>query len=319
MKPFPHHIRGRNFFDTPLGRRSFLKQSLLGVAVTLTGDALLRPLATLGAPSKTTIGVFTGKNKRNITMDAVDAIGGIGRFVKSGMRVVIKPNIGWDRTPALGANTHPDVVRTVVMMCLDAGAKRVTVLDRTCHDARRTYISSGIKDAVEGIDDSRARVEYVDKKKFIPLDIPRGKALTRWEFYRDVVEADSLINIPVAKSHGTTTLTLSIKNLMGVIGGNRGTIHWNIDQKLADIATLITPTLNILDATRVMVKGGPSGGNIQNVRVMDTVIAGTDPVAVDSYGTTLFGMRGIDIGHIKEAYDRGIGEIYLKNIIIVGS
>jgi uncharacterized protein (DUF362 family) len=232
--------------------------------------------------------------------------------------VVVKPNIGWDRTPELAANTHPTVVKTIVEMCLDAGAKRITVLDRTCHDARRTYVNSGIKAAVEDIGDSRVRVEYVNMERFVRVKIPRGVKLTELEVYRTVLNADRLINVPVAKTHGLTTLTLSIKNLMGVIGGSRGKIHWDIDQKLADISTVIKPDLIVLDATRILTRGGPTGGNIKNVKVLNRVIAGTDPVAVDSYGATLFGKKGTDIGHIAAAHRMGLGEIDLNRVNVRG-
>ena len=204
-------------------------------------------------------------------------------------------------------------------LCLDAGASKVKVFDRTCHDARKTYDSSGIQAAVEGLGDSRATISFIDDRKFVSMPIPMGTALTEWEFYKDVLDADRLINVPVAKNHGSTTLTLSMKNLMGVIGGNRGQIHWNIDQKLADISSLIKPNLIVLDATRVMLKGGPSGGDIKNVSVQNHVVAGTDPVAVDSYGATLFGMKGTDIGHIRAAHDMGLGEIDLAKITVKGT
>jgi uncharacterized protein (DUF362 family) len=306
-----------NFLNKAIGRRSFIGGSLKLSTAAFVGGIL--PVdGLLSFVPKSTISVVKGQNKRNITIDAIDAVGGIGRFITGGERVVVKPNIGWDRTPELGANTHPDVVKTIVEMCLDAGAKEVSVFDRTCHDARRTYESSGIKGAIEGIRDSRAKIKYVDSKRFVSLDIPRGKKLTTWEFYRDVLDADTFINVPVAKTHGASTLTLSMKNLMGIIGGNRATIHWSIDQKLADISSLIKPDLIVLDATRIMVKGGPTGGSIENVTVKNTVVAGTDPVAVDSYGATLFGMRGRDIGHISAAYEMGLGEIDLSNVKIIG-
>ena len=300
-----------------LSRREFITGGLALSTATLAGGLIALPRqARAAVPFLSTA---TGTNYTNIVIDAVDGLGGMKTFVTPGDVVVVKPNIGWDSTPELAGNTHPDVVRTLVELCLDAGASKVKVFDRTCHDARKTYESSGIQAAVEGLGDSRASIDYIDDRKFINVSIPRGKVLTEWEFYRDVLEADRLINVPVAKNHGSTTLTLSMKNLMGIIGGNRGQIHWSIDQKLADISTLIKPDLIVLDATRVMLKGGPSGGNINNVSVKNHVVAGTDPVAVDSYGATLFGMKGRDIGHIKAAYDMGLGEIDLSKVTIKGA
>jgi len=231
---------------------------------------------------------------------------------------VVKPNIGWDRTPELAANTHPTVVKTIVEMCLDAGAERVTVLDRTCDDARRSYTNSGIKGAVEGLGSSKAKIEHVNEEKYVNKKIHRGENLTEFQLYRTVANADKLINIPIAKHHSLTTLTLSMKNLMGIMGGNRGKIHWGIDQKLADITSVIKQDLIILDATRILLRGGPTGGNINDVKVLNRIVAGTDPVAIDSYGATLFGKKGSDIGHIAAAYNMGLGEINLNKVTIKG-
>ncbi|MBN1572932.1 MAG: DUF362 domain-containing protein [Deltaproteobacteria bacterium] len=301
-----------------MGRRCFLAGSLKVGVSALASTALPLYSSLASAAGGTTLAVATGRNYRNVVIDAVDMLGGLGSFVSSGERVAIKPNIGWDRTPELAANTHPIVVKTIAEMCLDAGAKRITVLDRTCDDARRTYVNSGIKSAVEEIKDSRVRVEYVNMERFVKIKIPRGIKLEDLEVYRTVLDADKLINVPVAKSHGLTTLTLSMKNLMGVIGGRRGMIHWEIDQKLADISTVIRPDLIVLDATRILTRGGPSGGNIKNVKVLNKVIAGTDPVAIDSYGATLFGIKGTDIGHIATAYKMGLGEINLSKVTVKG-
>ncbi len=301
-----------------MGRRCFLTGSLKVGASALACASLPFYGGPASAAERSVLAVATGRNYRNIVIDAVDMLGGLGSYVSGGDRVVIKPNIGWDRTPELAANTHPTVVKTVAEMCLDAGAKRVTVLDRTCNDARRTYVNSGIKAAVEGIKDSRVKMEYVNMERFVTIKVPRGKKLKELEVYRTVFNADKLINIPVAKDHGLSTLTLSMKNLMGVIGGRRGSIHIGINQKLADISTVIRPDLHILDATRILLNGGPSSGNIRNVKVLNRVVAGTDPVAVDSYGATLFGMKGSDIGHISAAHKMGLGEINLSRVTVKG-
>jgi uncharacterized protein (DUF362 family) len=300
-----------------LDRRSFLVRAISASSLALLGKVAL-PEGLLAAPL-TTLSIATTTNYKNAVIDAVGGLGGIRTFITGGERVVVKPNIGWDSAPQYGGDTHPVVVKTIVEMCLDAGAERVLVFDNPCDDARRTYANSGIKAAVEGLRNPKAKIEYIDDNKWVTRKLPRGKKLTEWPFYREALNADKIINVPVAKNHGSTTLTLSIKNLMGVIGGNRGRIHWDIDQKLADISSFIKPALNVLDATRVMLRGGPSGGNLNNVRVSNRVIAGVDPVAVDSYGATLFGMKGTDIGHIVKAYQMGLGQIDLAKVRIVGS
>jgi len=301
----------------PIGRRSFLGRMIGASSLALLGGASILSKDVFGSVP-TPLSVATGTNYKNIVVDAIDGLGGIGKFITGGERVVVKPNIGWDSPPNYGGNTHPVVVKTIVEMCLAAGADRVLVFDNPCADARRTYANSGIKAAVEGLRNPKAKVEYIDDNKWVTKKLPGAKKLTEWKFYREALEADRLINVPVAKDHGSTTLTLSMKNLMGVIGGSRGQVHWGLDQKIADISTLIKPALIVLDATRIMLSGGPSGGDLGSVRVMNKVIAGTDPVAVDSYGATLFGMKGTDIGHVVKAYEMGLGQIDLAKVKVIG-
>jgi uncharacterized protein (DUF362 family) len=304
-------------FSDLLDRRSFLIRSLSVSSLTLFGKAALP--GDLFAAASATLSIGKGTNYANAVIDAVGGLGGIGTFITGGERVVVKPNIGWDSPPQYGGNTHPVVVKTIIEMCLSAGAERVLVFDNTCADARRTYANSGIKAAVEGLKNPKAKIEYIDDNKWVTRTLPKAKKLTEWTFYKEALTADKLINVPVAKNHGSTTLTLSMKNLMGIIGGNRGQIHWGIDQKLADISSFVKPTLIVLDATRIMLDGGPSGGDLGDVKVTNRVIAGTDPVAVDSYGATLFGMKGSDIGHIARAFEMGLGQIDLSKVRIIGA
>ena len=184
-----------------------------------------------------------------------------GSYVRPGDRVVVKPNIGWDRSPEQGANTHPAVVRAIVEQVLEAGAARVLVFDRTCNEPRRCYKNSGIEDALSSLG-NKVRVEHIDERKFVPVEVARGKALTELSIYRDALEADCYINVPVAKHHGLSRLTLGLKNSMGVLGGNRGQMHHGIGQKLADLATVLRPTLNVIDATRMLMDNGPQGGRL---------------------------------------------------------
>ncbi len=312
-KPVNHPI-----FSNLLDRRSFLVRALCASSLMLVGKAAL-PDGLFAAPGATTLSIGKGTDYKNAVIDAIGGLGGIRTFISGGERVVVKPNIGWDSTPQYGGNTHPVVVKTIVEMCLDAGAASILVFDNSCADARRSYASSGIKAAVEGLKNPKAKIEYIDDNKWVTRTLPKAKKLTEWTFYKEALTADKLINVPVAKDHGSTTLTLSMKNLMGVIGGNRGRIHWEIDQKLADISSFIKPALIVLDATRVMLHGGPTGGDLRDVKVTNRVIAGTDPVAVDSYGATLFGMKGADIGHIVKAYQMGLGQIDLSKVRIVGA
>ncbi|MEW6674688.1 MAG: DUF362 domain-containing protein [Nitrospirota bacterium] len=245
-----------------------------------------------------------------ITTSVINALGGIKRFISRGDIVVIKPNIAFDRLLEHAANTNPDVVATVVRLCLEAGAKKVKVFDRPVNDPRRCYVQSDIAEAAKR---AGAEVSYIDERRFIDIEI-KGTVLKRWPIYKDIFEADKLINIPIAKHHNLARLTMAMKNWMGVIGGSRRLLHQNIDESLADLSLAIKPTLTILDAVRILIANGPQGGGLKDVRRLDTVIAGVGQVAVDAYGATLFGMKGRDLRYLTIAAKRGLGKIDIENL-----
>jgi uncharacterized protein (DUF362 family) len=288
---------------TGVGRRLVLPEEVWAMAPNQTPEALL---------AKT-----QGTNYAHLVGDAVQALGGMKKFVNPGEVVVVKPNMAWDRTPELGANAHPVVVRKVVELCLEAGAKQVKVLDHTCDDARKAYTASGIKAAVEDIKDPRAVVEFVDDRRFVELTIEKAKALKKWYFYKDILEADRFINIPVAKQHSESRLTMCLKNMMGAIGGWRGRIHVGLHQNIADMNLLLRPDLHVLDATRILLRNGPKGGKLEDVEVKNLLFAGTDPVALDAMGAGLFGLKPEDLGYIVKAHQAGRGEMDLSKIKVV--
>ena len=158
-------------------------------------------------------------------------LGGMNQFVRPGNSVVIKPNIGWDRSVEQGANTHPLVVKTLAELALEAGASRVLVFDHTCNESRRCYRNSGMEETLGALG-RNVRLEHIDDRKFVPVDIEKGISLNRWDIYKEALLADCYINVPVAKHHGLSRLTLGLKNSMGVIGGNRGRLHHDLGQKL---------------------------------------------------------------------------------------
>jgi uncharacterized protein (DUF362 family) len=254
-----------------------------------------------------------------LVRSAVDAVGGMGRFVGAGDVVVVKPNIGWNRTPEQAANTNPHVVEEVVRMCVDAGARKVRVFDSPCNPAPRTYKMSGIEEAAAR---AGADVEFMDERKFKQVAIPEGVSLKSWSMYTDAFEADVLINVPILKHHSMARVTIGMKNLMGLLGGNRSAIHPGFDQKLADINTVLVPHLTILDAFRVLKAHGPNSGTPRDVELARRIVVGTDPVAVDSYGARLFGsltgheMSGAGIGYIRIANEMGLGEMDLGRVEI---
>jgi uncharacterized protein (DUF362 family) len=256
--------------------------------------------------------VAHGGSPEQIVKAALDAMGGIKTFISRGDIVVIKPNIGWDRVPEQAGNTNPEVVATVVKLCFEAGAKKVKVFDRPVNDPRRCYVQSGIASAVTALG---AEADYVDERKFKDMAI-NGQALKSWPLYSEIFEADKVINIPIAKHHGLAKLTMSFKNWMGVMGGSRRQIHQKLDESLVDLALKIKPTLTILDAVRILTANGPQGGSLADVKKLDTVIVGIDQVAIDSYGATLFGMKGSDLGYVTIGHKLGLGQMDLSKVRI---
>ncbi len=237
---------------------------------------------------------------------AVEMLGGMQAFVKPGQSVLIKPNIAWDRAPEQAATTNPEIVAKVVTMCLDAGAKKVRVLDRTCNRARRCYRRSGIEAAAKK---AGAEVRFVVDSRFRNVAIPQGRLVKEWPVYKDALEFDVLINIPIAKTHAISRVTLGMKNLMGLLGGDRGELHKDFDEKIVDINTILRPALTIVDAWRILRRNGPSGGSLEDVVEKKTVIAGCDPVAVDAHAASLFGIKAQELAFLVNASKRGLGRL----------
>jgi uncharacterized protein (DUF362 family) len=266
------------------------------------------------AIGSTYLAVARGENAAEITRRAIAAVGGMERFVKSGANVIIKPNICTDYySYEYAATTNPVVVATLVSLVLAAGAGRVRVMDNPFGGtAQSAYKRSGIEDAVNS---AGGEMEVMNQNKFRKAEIPNGLDIKEWYFYQEILDADVVIDVPIAKNHGTTGLTLGGKNLMGTIL-NRGQIHGNIHQRIADLVSRIKPALTVLDAVRILMNNGPTGGSLSDVKLLNTVIASADIVAADAYGATLFGMTGNDIGYIKAAAAMGLGTLDLTSIKI---
>ncbi|MDD2320187.1 MAG: DUF362 domain-containing protein [Geobacteraceae bacterium] len=291
-----------------MDRRHFLK--LLGLSPLLS-NLLLRKALAAETP---VVAIAEDRDFSRATLKALNALGGMRRFVKPGNVVVVKPNIGWDRRPEQAANTHPLVVRTVVAEALRAGASKVKVFDRTCNDPRRCYVNSGIEAALRGM--KGVDLKYIEEERFRPVRL-NGRTLRQWDLYDEALSADVFINVPVAKHHGLTGLTLGLKNIMGVMGGNRGSIHRHIDSALADINAVLKSRLTVVDATRILTAHGPQGGDSHDVKVLNKVLASGDIVAADAVATTLFGLRPEQISTTVAAYRRGLGEMKVDKMRIV--
>jgi len=290
-------------------RRKFLKTTAAGIALGLAGKpsfSIAREEVDLAAISGDPVAA---------TKKALEALGGISRFVKKGQRVVLKPNMSFTRTPEFGATTHPQVVATVAQACMEAGAQQVLVLDHTLHRAELCLERTGIREACKDIPGVHV-LALQERKFFREIKIPQGKVLERVEVMKEVLDSPVLINIPVAKSHSATGVSMGIKGLMGLIW-DREIFHSqvNMNQALADLATVIKPQLTILDATRALTSGGPGGPG--EVKKPNLIIAGIDPVAVDSYGVSVvpwYGQtfKGRQVEHLQIAHQRGLGKIDIE-------
>ncbi len=299
------------FFMKNITRRDFIKTGAsAGLLLSTAGAGVGLNAATVNMPE---LVITKNSSPADLVRKAVEELGGMTRFVKKGQTVLLKPNIGWDRNPEQAANTNPDAVAEVVKMCLAAGAKRVRVIDRTCNQAERCYKNSGIEEAAKN---AGAEVRHIVESRFQEVPIPEGKLLKSWPLYRDVLDFDVFINMPIAKVHGISQYTLGFKNMMGIMGGNRGNIHKEINTNLVDINTVVKPALTIIDAWRILVRNGPTGGNLADVEEKKIMIAATDRVAADAYAVTLFGAKPADIPYLYDASQRGMGKLDLTTVKI---
>jgi uncharacterized protein (DUF362 family) len=243
-----------------------------------------------------------------LTQRAVEALGGMAKFVARGDIVAIKPNIGWDRLPVHAANTNPRVVAAVVKMAFDAGAKKVIITDASCNEANRSFQRSGIWQAGHELG---ATIVLPAEHRFRRVRL-RGDVLDEWPVLTPLLEADKVVNLPIAKHHNLSKYTGAMKNWYGLLGGRRNRLHQSIDVSIADLATFMRPTLTVLDATRVLIRNGPQGGNIDDAKDMNQVVAGLDEVAVDAYGCALIGQKPESVRYLKLGEERGIGKMRLE-------
>ncbi len=306
-----------------MDRRRFLIKTSQTLGVSLTGSVII-PGENVSArtPEKAAEAekypdlVLARGNPADAVNRSMAAIGGMGRFVKENDVVAIKPNASFASPPEWGATTHPEVLAAVVQLCLDAGARRILVMDHTLKAAKHCFSRCGITKAMEPF--KTAKLISLDKQKvYRAVEIPGAKALKTTEIASSVMKADLLINLPTAKSHSATSVSFGLKNLMGLVW-DRGTFHKDMDIHLgiAELATVLRAELTILDAIQILQTGGPVGPG--DVDPCGAVIAGTDPVAVDALGVGLSTwnrqtFRPEQIDHLRHAYELGVGNIDLKS------
>lgn len=298
-----------------MDRRSFVKTSL--GATVFAGASLAN-----GGWGK----LFAGENlpydlvaikggEPDVMFDrGIEALGGMKAFVKKGQRVVIKPNMGWDVSPERGGNTNPRLVSRIVKHCFDAGAREVVVFDHTCDDWRRSYKNSGIESAAK---DAGAKVAPGNSDStYHDVKVASGKTMKEARVHELIMESDVFINVPILKNHSSTKLTVTMKNLMGIVW-DRGYWHKNdLHQCIADFAAVRKPDLNIVDAYYVMKQNGPRGVSVEDVLTMKAQLISTDMVAADAAAAKLYGLPPDDVGYIRIAAAQGLGRKDLEKLNI---
>jgi len=299
-------------FDKPITRRELLRQllkasgclALAGAATWSSGPA--RSALASAAPSGfmvEAVGESAGYDIRQLTRKTFEAAGGISNFISKGDIVVIKPNISWARRPEMAASTNPYVLQAVIELCQEAGAKKVRIADNTIHDARRCFALTGAGMVAKntGADLVFPRSSLMRRMKL------QGNRLDIWPVFVPLVEADKVINLPVAKHHSLSTLTLGMKNWIGAVGGRRNKLHQDIHLTIVDLAQFFNPTLTLIDAIRIMTRNGPSGGSTTDVAAKNTLLLSNDPVAADARAALFFGRKPERIGFIKLGQKWGLG------------
>ncbi|MDR1498368.1 MAG: DUF362 domain-containing protein [Puniceicoccales bacterium] len=307
-------------------RRDFIKTgAALGAAFSFTDLGGLFAAAPATKSTRLTTGpggtpllvAVRDGTRASMLESALAALGGIGRFVKKGQSVVIKPNIAWDVAPERSANTHPELVQRLVEICLGAGASRVSVFDFTCdRDWESCYKRSGIRAAVEKA--GGKMVPGNDPKLFRAVNIPKGVRLKEAKIHSAILDNDVFINVPVLKHHQGATITAAMKNLMGIVWDRRFYHQNDLHQCIADFISVPTlrPVLNIIDAYAPMVRNGPRGKSVSDVISVKTLLASTDIVAIDAAAAKILGHGEDTIPHVKLASDAGYGSCHLDTLKI---
>ena len=270
----------------------------------------LPSFATELAKTHVNLGIAHGTDRIATTRAAIDAIGGIGRFISRGDVVMLKPNVAFDRPPALAATTHPDSLRAMAQLVLEAGAKKVIVADNPINSPAGCFLKSGLESVANDLD---LTLMYPEQSAFTYLEMD-GEILRHWPlFHRPFEQADKVIGIAPCKDHNLCSASMTMKNWYGLLGGRRNQFHQHIHSIISDFALMMKPTLVVLDGMSVLMSNGPTGGRLSDVKEMGTVVAGTDMVAVDSYGYQHLLERDVtNLDYLHKAHARGLGNMNWK-------
>ncbi len=295
-----------------MNRRDFFRESfgLLFSAGLLKNASLSKILYDAQASSAAELIIARNGTPQELLKAALDAYGGIQKVVKKGQKVVIKVNISFNMPPEYAVTTNPELVDTLIRLCYEAGAGEVLVIDHTIHNWQMCFTSTTMKETVEGAGAKIKAINYADD--FKTVSIPRGETLKQTSISKDVLDADVFINVPIAKVHSSAVTTLSMKNLMGIVF-DRGDFHLRgLHECIAELSTVVKPDLIILDAYRILMTDGPGGPG--EIKEAGEVVVGTDPVAVDVYGSMLLEKDPQNIRYIRRASELGVGVMDAEKI-----
>jgi len=307
-----------------MGRRDFLRgvasvgaAALIGgCAAKSSGGARVSGAAGPRLPrhvmeGKPILAIASGRGIQDRVRAAVGELGGMGRFVKKGDAVVIKPNAAWQRSPEQAATTNPEVMTALIKLCKEQRPRRVMVVEHMIDTPPRLiWDITGLGSAIRAA--GAEAVSAHDQRGYVKLTIPRGEVLTSDDVIRDIVEADVFINVAIPKVHDASVITAAMKNLMGAVWNRQYWHQAGLHQCIADFSTAVRPDLIILDANRILLTNGPKGpGRTKDV---GQVAAGFDPVAVDAYAATLLGIKPSDVPHVALAHKAGVGESDLGKV-----
>ncbi len=304
-----------------MDRRNFIKKGLLYAGAAGLFYSTIGKLSAFGKQrQQTTVGgnydLVAVRNGEPVAMyhRAIREMGGMGRFVKRGQKVVVKPNIGWDVVPQRAANTNPELVGAIVKDCFEAGARQVIVFDNTCDNWQLAYQNSGIEAAAKAA--GATVVPGSAERNYREVTIPGAKKLKTALVHEQIIEADVFINVPVLKHHSSTEVTIAMKNLMGIVWDRRYWHRNDLHQCIADFCLYRKPDLNIVDAYLVMTQNGPRGTSVSDLALMKSLLISPDVVAVDAASSLIFGKKPEEVGHIKIAHQMKIGTMNLESLKI---
>lgn len=302
-------------------RREFLKTGLITTAAVIASGpaAMMSPRYSFaqGAPD---VVISHGRNPATMTRAAVDALGGMQRFVKPGNKVVIKPNMSFASGPQAASNTNPAVVGEVARMCSEAGASRISILDNPLQQPQDCLAMSKIPEMCEIVPNTRVYV-IKPQRLFRHVKLDRGILVKSMEVSSEVLDSDVLISVPVGKTHGSAGVSLSMKGMMGLIfDTDRRAFHSHgLHESIVDMVTILKPHLAVIDGTRILASGGPGGPG--EVIPLNVVVASADMVAADAQMVALGTWYGkkiepSQVRHISMAAQQGLGRIDLDKLNI---